>query len=113
MEAFFQGEELDALVRGIEAVATKSWGDNQSLPGGGTGVARSGGGDGSDGGADSGVSAAAAMYPGFTPGIDQVFLDLIDHPRILPYVVDSLGVSFTFRKARNSFKKLHGERDCL
>ena len=92
MESFFQGEELDALVCGVEEVAMTSWGENQPLPGGGTGVAlpvRPG--DGSDGGARSGVSAAAAMYPGYTPGIDQVFLDLCNHPRILPYVVDSIG----------------------
>lgn len=88
MESFFTGKELETLVRGVEAVAFRNWGvesaeqaDARKLPPTGQ------------------ISPAKAIYPGYTSGIDEVFLDLIDHDRILPYVVDSLGWNIHMRDA--------------
>ena len=90
MESFFEGEELAALVGGVEAVAFRNWGvdtaaeaDARKLP-----VVPA-----------SHTTPVKAIYPGYTSGIDGVFLDLIDHERILPYVVDSLGWNIHMRDA--------------
>lgn len=88
MESFFKGEELATLVGGVEDVAFRDWGvetaeqaDARNLPTTGQ------------------TSAVKAIYSGYNSGIDKVFVDLIDHERILPYVVDSLGWNIHMRDA--------------
>jgi hypothetical protein len=119
MEAFFEGQELEALVRGVEAVACSSWGvrtpreaDASQPPAYSLERAadpRDPGARGSDqGGEEHAVPGTELMY--CTPGIDKVFLNLIDHERILPYVVDSLGWNIHLRDALFTPQKPFGGR---
>eukprot|EP01052_Picozoa_sp_SAG31_P055961 SAG31_NODE_15748_length_740_cov_1.195008_1_plen_125_part_00 len=63
MESFFQGEELQGLVAGLERSIQKK-----------------------------------ELGAGNAP-VHDVFLELVDHPRILPYVVDLLGYNIQLRDA--------------
>ena len=63
LESFFQGEELDALLQGAGELEAR-------------------------------LAAASAASTDGVPAVNEVdgmCLDLIDHPRILPYVVDAMG----------------------
>ena len=89
MESFFEGKELESLVRGVEAVAFRRWGVDTAEEADARKLQPP----------PSPTSLVKTIYSGYTPGIDGVFLDLIDHPRILPYVVDSLGWNIHMRDA--------------
>lgn len=62
---------------------------------------------------DTLVTALEASIESKTRGVDevgQVFLDLVDHPRILPYVVDMLGTNIQLRDALFGPVPAHADR---
>ena len=61
LESFFQGDELDALVAGVEHLRLRQ----------------------------TAVTSADGVPTMRTA--DPMCLDLLDHPRVLPYVVDAMG----------------------
>ena len=124
MESFFKGAELAAMVRGVEAVAFRSWGVTTAAeadaskppvfaleraadpldPG-----AR--GGEQQQGGTHASQTNRPANKPaGSLAGIDTIFLELMDHERVLPYVVDSLGWNIHMRDALFTPQKPFGGR---
>ena len=88
MESFFAGKELETLVRAVETVAFRNWGVDTAEQADARKLSPTGQ-----------TSPVKAIYPGYTSGIDEVFLNLMGHERILPYVVDSLGWNIHMRDA--------------
>jgi hypothetical protein len=83
LESFFQGAELAGIVEGLEAsILARS----QQAPVSGA----------EDGG---GGWPLNVEWPERVEAVPQVFLDLVDHPRILPYVVDAIGWNIQLRDA--------------
>eukprot|EP01051_Picozoa_sp_SAG22_P006311 SAG22_NODE_407_length_10957_cov_5.081691_4_plen_453_part_00 len=124
MESFFKGPELDALVAGVEAVAFRSWGvttaaeadaskppvfalERAADPRAAAGGERGGGGDRLPNAPSQREPGMAALQEG---GVDEIFLNLLTHERVLPYVVDSLGWNIHLRDALFTPQKPFGGR---